>query len=95
MYGKGVFASSLINALNQTHFCNIVDWIDREDASRIQKIPEESYKYIIIAITDYSSVIISLNVLKKLGVDADKILYIQGKNLCVENLPYEIRMLLE
>lgn len=95
VYGKGVFASSLINALNQTHFCNIVDWIDREDASRIQKIPEESYKYIIIAITDYSSVIISLNVLKKLGVDADKILYIQGKNLCVENLPYEIRMLLE
>lgn len=95
VYGKGVFASSLVNVLQQSNFCNIVDWIDREDAFRIKKIPKESYKYIIIAITDCSAVVLSLNILKNLDVDKDKILYIQRENLCVENLPYEVRSMIK
>lgn len=90
IYGKGVFANNLIEAMNKIDFCNIITCIDRVDADKIRQIPEELYKYIVVAITDYSAVQSSTKVLEKLGIHMSKVLYIQKENLITEALPNEV-----
>ncbi len=95
IYGKGVFANRIQNCIESIKFCNIMGCFDKVNAFQIKHIPQETYDYIIIAITDYSSVESSLVLLEGMGISRTKILHIQKENLILENLPKEVRALIE
>lgn len=95
IYGKGVFANSLANTIKQLNFCNIICCVDKIDATHIKLIDEEYYDYIIIAITEYSAVQTSINLLKTLEINMTKVLSIQKEDLCIEKLPKDVQVLIK
>ncbi len=91
IYGKGLFSYNLIQNMQQTGLCNIIDCIDKNDVFRINNISVDLYRYIVIAIMDYEAVDSTLLLLEKLGIERNKILYIRKENLYIEELPEEVR----
>lgn len=93
IYGKGVFANSIIKYIEQIDYCKVVDWIDKSDIARVGQISEKSYEYIVIAITDCLIVQSSRLLLESIGIDKNKILCICKENLTLEALPMEVQRL--
>lgn len=91
VYGKGVFANCLIKRINELHYCNIIDNIDKLDIDRIRSINANSYNFIVIAILNSEIVLSSFALLTEIIKDKDKILFIEKENLSIDLLPIEVR----
>lgn len=95
IYGKGVFADGITKYIEKTNFCTIIDHLDRTDVDRVRRIPKESFNFIVIAITDFAAVSLSRSLLERMGVNRNKILSIQKEDLIEENLPTEVKSILD
>lgn len=91
VYGKGVFANNLVQMIKKIGAFYVLTMIDCLDVERILQIPKDSWKYIIVAITEYTAVSNTLMLLEKLGIDMKKVLYIKKELLTIENLPVEVQ----
>lgn len=95
IYGKGVFANRIIEYIERLHYCNIVDNIDKTDISRLKRINERMYDYIVIAIFHSGIVSSSVECIIKQGIKQDKILCIEKENLIQRWLPEEVQSMME
>ena len=77
IYGKGAFASRLVNRFNKLKFCHIVANVDKADIEQIREISEEKYDYIVIAILNCVIVEKTMNSIMAVGVPKKKILLIE------------------
>lgn len=91
VYGKGVFANRLIKRINELHFCNIIDNIDKLDIDKIRSINADSYNFIVIAILNSEIVSSSIALLTEIIKDREKILFIEKENLSIDLLPIEVQ----
>jgi len=91
VYGKGVFANRFICRIKELNYCSIVANIDGTDAEKIYMMDEKQYDYVVIAVTNSLIVEKAIDRLKKLKVNAEKVLYIHKEDITWETLPDEIR----
>ncbi len=90
IYGKGVFASRLINRIHSSKFCNVVDNLDKADLHKLNHI-ENEYDFIVIAILNHYIVASTVELLVDAGVARDKILFIEKESLSVDLLPEKVK----
>lgn len=95
VYGKGVFASRLVNQFHKLKFCNIVANVDKTDIEQIKEIKEEKYDYIIIAILNCTIVNKAMDLIIAAGVPKAKIVRIEKENMIIDSMPEEVRVMLE
>ena len=91
IYGKGVFASRLIERIRSSKFCIVVDNFDKVDLHKISQIEENEYDFIVIAILNCYVVASVVELLADAGVARDKILFIEKENLSADLLPEEVK----
>ena len=90
-----MFANRIIEYIERLHYCNIVDNIDKTDISRLKRINERMYDYIVIAIFHSGIVSSSVECIIKQGIKQDKILCIEKENLIQRWLPEEVQSMME
>lgn len=93
VYGKGVFASRLIDWVKNIQFFDVVANFDKTDIDQIMQMEVETYDYIIIAILNHVMVESVVEFLSE-RVCKDKILYIEKENLTINLLPKDIKYML-
>lgn len=95
IYGKGAFASRLVNRLNKLKFCHIVANVDKLDIGQIKEISQEKYDYVVIAILNCSIVEKAIDSIMDVGAPKAKILRIEKENMKSIFLPEEVRAMLD
>lgn len=95
IYGKGAFASRLVNQFNKLKYSHIVANVDKTDIGQIKEISEEKYDYIVIAILNCAIVEKAMNLIIAAGVPKTKIIRIEKENMISDFLPEEVRVLLD
>lgn len=95
VYGKGAYASNLITVMQMYDLCNVVMNVDSSDIDRLTNLDEVEYDYVLIGILDYAVVEKIRKYLESLGIAGDKIMAINGENICEENLPKELSINME
>lgn len=91
VYGKGSFASNLIEIINHLKLCTLVLNVDSADAEVLFSLDEEKYDYVVIAILDYMIVDKVKLYLEENNISKEKIVCIDKKDLTLDNLPIELR----
>ncbi len=91
VYGKGVFASRLINQIVNIKYCNIIENIDKLDLEKINSIDDKQYDYIVIAVFNSSTVVYAIERMIKMNIKREKILYMDKDSMKIDILPYEIQ----
>lgn len=87
IYGKGVYASNLIEIINRYQLCNMIKNVDSGDANLLFEMRSSEYEYVVIAILDYMVVDKVRDFLMDHGVKEEKIIIIQKEDLTESNLP--------
>lgn len=87
VYGKGVYASNLMEVIEKYKLCNVVCNVDSADAEVLFSMDEIKYDYVVIAILDCLIIGKVTEYLKEKGIPNKKILSIDKEDLIVENLP--------
>lgn len=91
IYGKGVFANRFIENIRMSNYCNIVENVDSNDVEKLKNIDVDKYDYIVIAIFSAAIVLSIIDLLKKMNIDENKILFIEKNSITPALLPDEVR----
>ena len=91
IYGKGVFANRFIENIRMSNYCNIVENVDSNDVEKLKNIDVDKYDYIVIAIFSAEIVLSIIDLLKKMNIDENKILFIEKNSITPALLPDEVR----
>lgn len=91
IYGKGVFANRFIENIRMSNYCNIVENVDSNDVEKLKNIDVDKYDYIVIAIFSVAIVLSIIDLLKKMNIDENKILFIEKNSITPALLPDEVR----
>lgn len=91
IYGKGVFANRFIENIRMSNYCNIVENVDSYDVEKLKNIDVDKYDYIVIAIFSAAIVLSIIDLLKKMNIDENKILFIEKNSITPALLPDEVR----
>lgn len=95
VYGKGVYASNLVNIIKRYDLCELVLNVDSSDADVLFSKKSQDYDYVVISVLDCMIVEKIESYLIENGISPDKIVRINKEYLTKENLPKEIGMLIE
>lgn len=86
VYGAGTFGQQLVKRLRYEQTCEIVGWVDSDyweyrrccmDVDPIERVCDEDYDYILIAMLSPTSIKLIKEQLRDYGVSKDKIVSIQ------------------
>ena len=89
VYGKGLWASNLINIINQSSFCNVLANIDSKDLDSYKAfLQKNEYDYIIIAIADSRIRAKVKNGLWELGIADSKISPLNKISITEDIIPF-------
>lgn len=91
IYGKGVYASNLLEVMKRYELCDVVCNVDSTDAEVLFSMDENEYDYVVIAILDCLIIDKVKGYLEENGISYRKILFIDKEDLTVENLPEGLR----
>lgn len=94
LYGKGVLGTSIHKAMEESGFCEIVDWVDSASKERLLQRKEAEYDHIVIAISIYELVLRIEKELIEGGISQDKMVHIRPDDLLEENLPEDVQSIL-
>ena len=86
IYGKGVYATNLMEVMKKNHLCKIVCNVDSADADILFSMKKEEYDCVLIAILDCHVVENVLTYLKEKNIPESKIIFIEKEDLGVNNL---------
>ena len=86
IYGKGVYATNLMEVMKKNHLCKIVCNVDSGDADILFSMKKEEYDCVLIAILDCYVVENVLTYLKEKNIPESKIIFIEKEDLGVDNL---------
>lgn len=92
IYGKGSFATNLIQIIKHYSLCNVVLNVDSSDANVLFAMESNKYDYVIISILDCMIVNKVRTFLKENGIKKEKIVVVDKKDLTEENLPIELEL---
>lgn len=95
IYGKGVMANVFKKVIQDSGLCTIVNQVDSRDLDLLKKMDFQEYDYVVIAITLHEIVRKIEVLLEEIGIDNKKVLRIYPKDLHEEDLPEEIKKLIE
>jgi len=95
VYGKGVMGKSMLQGLQEQQACQIVNWVDSSSIDELIEMSSESYDYILIAITGHELVRKIEQLICDKGIDSKKIMRIHPKDLQEENLPEDIKKIIQ
>lgn len=91
VYGKGVYASNLIEVIQRYKLCSMVKNVDSGDADLLFQMQQGAYDYIVIAILDYMVVDKVKDFLIGRGIAEEVILTIGKEALLEMNLPKSLQ----
>lgn len=91
VYGKGVYATNLIEIMKKNSLCHVMLNIDSSDANAFFAIKDLEYDYVVIAILDYMIVEKVKAFLLENNISSEKIYMIDKLELTIENLPKELK----
>ena len=84
LYGAGKVGTDYYNFLNESHYCHLIGWVDKEyqklrkmgkDVSSLELVNEVQYDLILIAHANKKIVSMIMIDLQKMGVPKDKIIW--------------------
>lgn len=94
VYGRGVYATNLINIIKRYDLCQLVLNVDSSDADILFSKNSRDYDYVVISVLDCLVVRKIEAALIENGISPNKIVKIDKECLTQENLPWEIEMLI-
>lgn len=91
VYGKGVFANRLMRRIDEIKYCNVVANIDSKDCEKLVEIDNNLYDYVVIAIFNSQVVQSVIEILRKMKIESEKVVFIDKADITSDLLPEAVR----
>lgn len=95
LYGKGVIGKSLYSVIVNEQYCDVKAWVDSLDVEHLLNMNEDAYDYVLITIGLSKLVRAMEEKLIEHGVPREKIKRIQPHMLTKENLPEDVKKIIQ